>query len=150
LFCLKNIIAKARKRWETLFPPKENPDKPFRMVTFMYDHPNAHSLSRDQRQELLEPGLLVHLDQLDSPAPYSGDLMQAVEHMHAHLCRVWWLVRFRQGELRDMDAREAQLEALFYQSVTAESISANINKLWALLHDIVAKGTGEYSRPDLC
>jgi predicted transcriptional regulator len=115
----------------------------------MYDSPNFHRLSTVSKEELLDDDLLDSLDQLAHPSVQSGDFMQAIEHVHAIICQKWCKERFREGLATDVSDREAELMKVFYETISPESVQANMRKLWELLQYVVQNGTGDYGPPHL-
>ena len=144
-YVLEQIIIHARQAWKEAYP-----DTPFRECIFMYDNPNFHNLDEGQKAQLYQPGVLLDsLDQLQNPPPYSGDMMQCIEHVHSWICGEWWKDRFRYGCPVTNEEREAALGTIFYTLVSADSVKKNVLKLIKLLEHIVHEKTGGYGPPDL-
>jgi hypothetical protein len=137
---LANIITTTRLRWAEAFP-----DRPFKESIFCYDNPSFHNLTKEEAEYLVRPGeLLDSADQRMNLAPYSGNLMQCIEHVLAIICNQWMQDRFREGDSMDVQLYEAELSGIFYKKISAEGVSSNVEKLWLLLYHLQQDGTGGY------
>lgn len=140
-FLLHDIIWATKKAWPA--------DIPFEKAIFMYDNPTFHRLSEVQKQWLLQKTPLVSAHQLKNPPCYSGDFMQCIEHVHAIICRRWWVERLGRDGEGTWEIWEAELQAIFNDTISAEGVSNNVLKLCQLLAHVSEKGTGDYAPSNL-
>lgn len=138
------ITTAARKRWQEV-----HPDRPFSECKFIYDNPNFHNITAEDRDWLQQSGYLDDIDQLISPPVYSGDFMQCIEHVHAIICEAWFKERFRKGTPAGVEERAKELEEIFYTTISAAGVTANVDKLWKLVNFVYDQGTGDYAPPDI-
>lgn len=143
--CFKETIRSARAKWLI-----HRPGVPFRKCTFVYDNPNFHKLSEEQKKDLVKPGeLLDSIKQVVEASPYSGDIMQPIETTHGTICEEWAKQRFAGGCSDEVDEMEQELRDIFERMITAKSVQANIRKLVKCLYHIAHVSKGGYATPEL-
>ena len=119
--------------------------KTFWKVRFMFDNPSFHQLSETDITRLLLEGYLKTRKQLCSPPRYSGDFMQCIEHVHAIICRIWWIRRLEQPQRPEWSDWEKDLEEIFRETITAEGVAKNCEKVKELMAWLVENDTGGYA-----
>lgn len=125
---LAEIIHATHKEWPA--------DIPFHKDLFMLDNPSFHQLTEEQIEWLLAHTPLESKEQLVNPPCNSGDFMQCIEHVHAIICQKWWRERLGREDQGGWEMWEAELQAIFNATITAEGVSSNIEKLWKLLEHV--------------
>jgi hypothetical protein len=108
---------------------------------FMWDNVHSHNLTPKQLRSLK-----MTVESIETPAPYSGDFMQAIEHVHALICSEFHKQRFqKQLGSYNVDQDFALLKQVFESKVTAESVTNACKRVVKLVQHIKDKGTGGYA-----
>ena len=124
-------------------------DKTFHKVIFMSDNPRFHQLEEVHFQQLLLAGDLVSRDQIQYAPRYSGDFMQCIEHVHAIICRKWWIKRMKDGMQGEWEVWESELRSIFFGVIDAAGVQANCAQVRELAEHVFKANTGDYADPRL-
>lgn len=117
---------------------------------YIYDNPSFHKLDDEMKFNLKYTHAIDDVDQvIQHPPPYSGDIMQLVEHAHAIVAAKWFAQRLLTGAELNIERNLAELRAIAMACLTPEVISRNAVKLQMLLEHIVRTNTGDYAKSSL-
>jgi hypothetical protein len=127
---------------ETLWDWEQFPDGPI----FVLDNPGFHNVPKKDLEKMGTKGGLVEGQNLLRPPKYSGDFMQAIEHVHGTICSAYRKKRFQAGDKFEIGAACRELSELFGNGklVSAASVSGDCLRVLQLVHTIVERNSGDF------
>lgn len=106
-----------------------------------FDNPRCHALS-----DLQYTGCNLGVNSVIRPPRYSGDFMQCIEHVHAFVCSEYQKQRFRDGNGPfDVAKDGVHLERVFFETVNAQGVRKNCEKVRLLVAHVAEQGHGGYA-----
>ena len=125
-----------------VFMNRDGSEKP---VLWSYDNPTIHTCER-ACEGLASIGITEH-NRLPLPK-YAGDMHKVIEHVHGTLEQRMQQVLWTIDERHDIRFYVATLRSIFFQSITPEMISADVDTLHDTYRAVIARG-GDWAPDDL-